>query len=322
MARKATSQGSQDGPIHKRPIIRHRDHLACIECRRAKVKCDRAVPCSQCTKRGAGKSCSYQKATTGFEAERERRRQAESRLEHLEHLVQQLSSGPTSEQDVATSNDSVSPVSHGDASATPQPAPGSADLVHNGATHWSAMLNDIQELRSVIGSASNGIGITETDEQRGHHENGGIDLLFGAGSSLNLEAVLATFLPTRQQTDRLVSAYFRCKAAKAPFLHQTRFQRLYISFWQNPAASPPLWVSLLFSVLHASSTSILIVGENTTTNTRDRYAVAAAQCLVIGKYHTPQPGSVEALLLFAQTKCFVSASTHRPTHSSFATCYR
>ena len=74
----------------RRAITRNRELLACTECRRRKLKCDRHTPCNSCARRGHNASCVYQRSANGLEQERERYLQAEARLEHLERLVQQL----------------------------------------------------------------------------------------------------------------------------------------------------------------------------------------------------------------------------------------
>ena len=77
-------------------ITRNRERLACSECRRRKLRCDRAVPCGACTRRGGedgGIVCSYQRFAGGLDdpgAEAERRGRMEARLDHLEHMVQSV----------------------------------------------------------------------------------------------------------------------------------------------------------------------------------------------------------------------------------------
>lgn len=292
---------------HKKAITRHRDHLSCIECRRKKLKCDRAAPCSACTRRDGGVSCSYQRATTGFEAERDRRKKAEGRLEHLEQLVQKLSkandqAGPLS-NGTESSNALTNPPCGGGSSSgngTPNGTHMDNDAVYNGGTHWSAMLEDIEELRSAISMPT--VDSESSPSTQSDKDDAAVDdaaIVFGGGPTLTFEQVLTQYLPPRQEADRLVATYLRSKAVKAPFLHPHQFQRLYQSFWIAPLTVPVLWASIMFSVFHASATSL---GASATP--WNKHAIGAAHCLAIGKHHQPRPYVVEALLLFAQTKCF------------------
>lgn len=297
---------SNGNDVKKPPITRHRAHLSCVECRRKKLKCDRAAPCSACTRRDGGVSCTYQRSTTGFEAERDRRKRAEGRLEHLEQLVQQLSKSGQ-EHDGLT--DGVRPPSTSfgmssnarpmdEGSATGITSPGAA--VYNGATHWSAMLEDIEELKSAIGVSMNGFehikhafSIPETMDADD------TAIFFGGGPTLTFEQILTECLPSRHDADRLIATYLRANAVKAPFLHRSQFQRQYLDFWASPLTAPALWVSILFSVFHAAATSLA-----PSVAPDRRYTIAAAHCLVTGKHYKPQQFAVEALVLYAQTKCF------------------
>ncbi|KAK4056115.1 hypothetical protein OIO90_002846 [Microbotryomycetes sp. JL221] len=57
--RRARQDSDQtvDEPINKKPKKSQRQTLSCTECSRRKTKCDKVVPCSQCTKRGKGHLC-------------------------------------------------------------------------------------------------------------------------------------------------------------------------------------------------------------------------------------------------------------------------
>lgn len=44
---------------------RNRGAISCAECRRLKLKCDKTVPCSSCTRRGCASICPNGSLTTG-----------------------------------------------------------------------------------------------------------------------------------------------------------------------------------------------------------------------------------------------------------------
>ncbi|KAI4209137.1 MAG: hypothetical protein LQ351_007889 [Letrouitia transgressa] len=179
------------------------------------------------------------------------------------------------------------------------------ETLHNGATHWSSMLEDIQELRAVIRDDDEiDVSGMELDSEKDDSTR----ILFGASNLLPYQQVLSLFLPPRHQVDRLVGAYFRMKSVAAPFLHTGQFRRLYQSFWDQPSVASPLWTSILFSILYIASETI---SKDSATSTGEDglsswFDTAAAYCLVNGEYFRPQRFSVEALLLYTQAKCFVS----------------
>lgn len=237
----------------------------------------------------------YERKLQGVPSEHGRRLHAEARLEHLEQLVQTLSeSRQTDHSGIASSGI----VSRGKDEI-------STDVIYNGATHWSAMLEDIEELRNVI---MEGDEIDDVDLEFSNNEDEGTVLLLGGTGYLSFQEVLSRYLPSRHDADRLVATYFRAKAVSAPFIHAAQFRRLYLLFWERPSTTSALWASILFSILHIATTTlsasfVVIDGDK---NKTDRFTIAAAHCLAVGKYHKPQRFSVEALLLYVQSKCLTS----------------
>ncbi|KAL8822584.1 MAG: hypothetical protein Q9191_006680 [Dirinaria sp. TL-2023a] len=279
---------------------RNRELLSCSECRRRKLKCDRNFPCLSCTRRRDEASCTYERAKNGLERERERRLQAEARLEHLERLVQQWAQhgdGSAAHDNTVSGQLTDQHVNQEEPSMESN-APSSDGLVFNGSTHWSAMLEDIQGLRSIIvpgeaGEPDDDICDRETDI--------GSSIILGSESPLSFQQVLNQHLPSRQEADRLTAAYFRSRGVVAPFIHASYFRRYYQEFWKDPLKAPPLWVSILFSICHIARNTLSLGQANVYAD--NRYEIASAHCLALGEYFRPKKFSVESLLLYAQAKC-------------------
>ncbi|KAF9783594.1 hypothetical protein IL306_009033 [Fusarium sp. DS 682] len=172
----------------------------------------------------------------------------------------------------------------------------------SGTTHWSAMLDDIQALRSTLDSFEDNSTYAEDVSAPQLEAGMGIGVMFGAGLSqaLSIEQVLNTHLPSRRDTDRLVSAYFRVRLYITPFIHAAQFRRQYEAFWNDPAAASPLWISILFSMLFMAANSFRTGRENEVPG--HGLTVAAAQCLALGEYFRPKPFCFEALLLYLQSR--------------------
>ncbi|KAN0090038.1 hypothetical protein V8E51_018617 [Hyaloscypha variabilis] len=295
----------------QRKITRNREFRACTSCRKSKLKCDRQLPCSACTRKNEGESCFYERKLDGSENERVRRLQAESKLEHLEQLVQQLSQPPQA----FTSPDDPGSIANRPAGLHQI----SLDAIKNGATHWSAMLEDIEDLRATMNARDD---IDGWDFDFDNNEDDGMTLLFGAGNPLSLQQILYQFLPPRNEADRLVAAYFRAKAVAAPFIHSGQFSRLYRSFWNDTTAASPLLTSIMFSIFDIASrtisTNYSVIGEHGSI----RFSAAAAHCLAAGQYYKPQKLSVEALLLYAQARCILSVDISPDMAILFGTLVR
>lgn len=278
----------------QRKITRNRELRSCTECRRRKLRCDRQLPCIPCAKGDEAASCAYENAGGPS-----RQSQAEAKLEHLENIVQQLS---TSSQTFTSSGPGLSSVN----GVPSQMNELRKDSIHKGATHWTAMLEGIEELRSVIGGQDDTSDTNPDFIEYGGDD--GISILFEVRNNLSFHDILESFLPSRPDADRLVAAYFRARAVAAPFVHATHFRRLYARFWENPYCASPLWVSILFSIFDIAARTMSMQSDANGGNKSnfDRFAIAAAHCLAIGHYYQPQRHTVDALLLFAQARCLTS----------------
>ena len=284
----------------RRKITRNRDLLACIECRRRKLKCDRHTPCTTCARRGDEAFCTYQRVANGVERERERRAQAAARLTHLEQLVQDIAqlgngSGP---HGTTIPHQPADQHANREESSTGPGALTSKRPVFIGSTHWSAMLEDIQGLKSAI---IPGEATASDDDLLEYEENIGASMILGSAVPLPLRQVLVQYLPPRQEADRLTAAYFRCRGVCAPFIHASHFRRLYQDFWRDPLGAPVLWTSILFSICHIAKNTFTLGKENIYPD--NRYMVASAHCLALGEYFRPKRFSVESLVLFVQAEC-------------------
>ncbi|KAF5566786.1 transcriptional regulatory [Fusarium napiforme] len=285
-------------------LRKHRERLACSECRQRKLKCDRESPCGSCIRRRDVASCSYEVSID----DRLRQTQAQARLEHLEHLVGLLAqqrSTTTIGVQYGTPADEL-PHDPDTAEQTIASSSSRSDQAASGATHWSAMLDDIQALRASLDPLE-GNDIDEGDTSAPPTNAGmGMDAMFGAGLSQNvsIEQVLNTYLPSRRSTDRLVSSYFRVRTYVTPYIYSVQFQRQYEAFWSDPSATWPLWISILFSMLFISANISRTGNENEMPG--HGFTGAAAQCLALGKYFRPKAFCFEALLLYL--------------HSRFITC--
>ena len=111
-------------------------------------------------------------------------------------------------------------------------------------------------------------------------------------------------LPPKSQVDRYLSTYFKSSYIVLPILHQGHFQQQYEDFWKDPLRAPPLWTSILFSLL-TTAASMNLMNQSTNLEEeqgrREEFLGAAAQCLILGNYGKPQDYILEALIIFAQT---------------------
>jgi hypothetical protein len=304
---------------------RNRQPVSCQACRRSKLKCDRQRPCEACIRRGYRDSCLYDAAKV---VPRKKRRttanhNAQERLRNLENMVMQMARAQPKDSSKATPASSVGSAGQ---SYSDSHSPNERPIMvqgNAGSTHWTAILENLHELRGAIvsGDAS---------------EDGSVDqadlfdpdtlFLFSAPRPSSLEKILEA-LPPKAQVDRYMSIYFKASYLVLPILHQGRFQQQYEEFWRDPPKAPPLWIAILFSILVTACT-VNVMNQAPTTNLeeeqarRNEFLGAAAQSLIFGNYGKPQEYVLEALILYAQTKYLAALDPSREVALLLPIIYR
>jgi hypothetical protein len=291
---------TQSGP----KVTRNRHPVSCAACRRSKLKCDRQKPCEACVRRGYRDQCFYETAKV---VPRKKRRtvgshNAQERLKNLEALVLQLAQPPA--QTAATPTSSMGSAGQPGLRESHTPSDGHITVQGNastyvGPTHWSAILENIQELKTVIVSED----VSEDGQpDQSHPFDPDTLILFSAPKPASMEKILEV-LPPRPHLDRYLSTYFKASYLVLPILHQGRFQQEYEDFWRDPLQAPPLWTSILFSILTIAS-AVNLMNQSTNMEEeqarREEFLNASAQCLVYGNYGKPQVYLLEAMILFGQ----------------------
>jgi hypothetical protein len=224
----------------------------------------------------------------------------------VKHLMQsQASSLPSNG---AISGKTIAPPEPTDDPGEADEQPRSKQVVNKryvGSTHWSAILDDIHELRLVLGSSED---VQESQEfVEPEAPVSAQEPIFGSPNGYSIQRIISQFLPPRVEVDRCLSFYFRGETFILPFVHTYHFQHQYRDFWTDIANVNPLWLSMLFSICHMAS---MIGGANFLHHSSQNglitepsvLHVAAGQCLVLGEYHRPRQFTVEALIMYAHCK--------------------
>ncbi|OHE95526.1 hypothetical protein CORC01_09116 [Colletotrichum orchidophilum] len=374
------AQSLSDG--QRRVTRRNRQPVSCLPCRARKLRCDRALPCGACARRGSEEGCKFgaaaasasttlgdagvlaasgniavsggnignalsshtrgngiRAAATSDGAPRRRggsgtgqqpRPEVHFRLRKLEDMVQDLVrrgmtaskdrdrnaaapvpvSGPTVSTGVGntvptppTDSEPRSESSNGSGDS-PAPIPIDGDDAYYGATHWTALLHHIREIKTALEP-----DLTIAPEPpEGGACSIGPDFLFGAVAPVSLPEVLYS-LPPRQDLDKLLSVYFNARFIAVPFIHVGRFQREYDAFWADPETTSWLWISILFSIV--SNATVIVRGKGNAEalglgrgklKEASAYSGRAVQCLIKGNYLAAKPYAVEATLLVAYSR--------------------
>ncbi|TVY14500.1 Fusarisetin A cluster transcription factor fsa6 [Lachnellula arida] len=268
------------------PPKRNRTQLSCTPCRHAKLKCDRVSPCSQCLKRDRPAACVFPEPT-------QRKRPVVSmrdRVRHLEGLVKgALAAAPPSENE-------------GEASG--QVLTNSDESRYVGSTHWTAILEDIEEVKDYFADAG--------DDKDPEEEVVSYTMLtFNPHSSISKEELVGR-LPEKNVVDGLVRKHFNGHSPSLHLIHKPTFQKEYKSFWAAPNDAPIIWIGLIyammalavFSSLSAKETPIEI--RDTPMETIRYYRNCCMQALLLSHYTKPGPCTIETLILYMEGEFLMS----------------
>ncbi|KAI1129126.1 hypothetical protein F5Y10DRAFT_160306 [Nemania abortiva] len=309
---------------------RNRPPVSCLLCRTRKVKCDRQQPCERCIKSGEASFCEYAPRAARKPRGAEPRAQPEVRskpeavsrpvlqvrLQKLEEMVNGLvTSGAFAEQslntpsssdhrtEADTRSDLSSPPSLSAPSVSMHAGTRTGEGNYVGNTHWASILESIHDIQGIL-DAELDVPPTPSPPPSNHNWSAECqDLIYGRGEMITHEQAVAR-LPPQNQTDHLILLYFRHRFTTAPYIHTTKFQKEYDSFWRDPTSVSLLWISCLASILWIATSIALEKGESGLSDAPrpEQLSVLAVDCLVSGDYLSAKPYSIEALLLHGFTE--------------------
>ncbi|KPI40180.1 putative transcriptional regulatory protein [Cyphellophora attinorum] len=298
-------------------IKRNRQPLSCLPCRQRKLKCSRQQPCETCAKRGDEALCVYGSKSTGQSHDGGKsdapKAKAQDRLRQLEQLVMSMvdSSGQKSDPSSALTPESAS---SGDVQGVLSRDASGDTSKYVGSTHWAAILENIQDLKTTLS-----VDDSPEESQANHTEPPNLadrDCLFGYSQPMALPQILAQYLPSRQQADRLMSVYFNAQYMTMPHTHTYQFQKQYEKFWENPSEVSPHWLSVLFSIccigarLMEVARSTAASPNNEEAGVFKQYLNASGYCIRLGGFE-PARWVLESLSLYCQCRLLQSTDPSR-----------
>ncbi|KAJ5587535.1 uncharacterized protein N7459_003300 [Penicillium hispanicum] len=317
----------------KPPAKRNRIQLSCTQCRQAKLKCDRERPCSQCIKKGRASICIFKPPV----ARKRPTTSMQNRLEHLESLVKgAMASLPSNGHDGSASNsltfspDSASQLQaptdirgtsvetpiyaeDGVSNASGQVILGPNETTYVGATHWAAMLDDIEQVKTYFNEVEGEASLPDESVRSG------LSLFFDPESLTTKEDLLAA-LPERPIVNRLIYRYFNSNSPALHVIHKPTFQNNYRKFWSDPHGSPISWLALIYSIMGLAIFAALGAGEEnadlrgTPIEMIRTYRGCCAQCLVLSNNAQPGPYTLEAFLIYIEVAVAVRLALRMGLH--------
>ncbi|KAG7057713.1 fungal specific transcription factor domain-containing protein [Colletotrichum scovillei] len=326
---------------------RSRVLLSCGPCRASKLKCDRSEPCGQCLKKSRPEGCVYapkpekQKPAKGMAA----------RLKRLEGMVRTMmdegggvaGAGPGGPQTTGAAADAVEE-EKGVAQPGGQLVQGGRASTYVGATHFMAILEDIEDMKSYFEEP-------ETDYDESPEPSDEIEapdlMLFSRNMPRSREDLLK-LLPEQKIVDRLIMRYFSSRSPSQPRLsrssphgfacidkaadivHRPTFEKQYAHFWTDPSGTDLHWLALLFMVMslgvfYSTFMAPHELSVDSPQPPMDRFKLfraAAACCLVWGRYTHPTIATIPPFILYVEAEFIISRAAQMNCYVLSSVCLR
>ncbi|WQF79669.1 hypothetical protein CDEST_04683 [Colletotrichum destructivum] len=309
------------GPSTAAAAKRSRILLSCGPCRASKLKCDRSEPCGQCLKKSRPEGCVYApkpekaKPVKGMAA----------RLKRLEGMVRtMMDEGAVAAAEPQDSSVGIADV--GVAQPGGQFVQGERASTYVGATHFMAVLEDIEDMKSYFEEPE----FVEDESSEPSDELESPDLLlFSTNAPRNREDMLR-LIPERRVADRLVMRYFSSQSPSQHIIHRPTFTKQYARFWADPHGTPSHWFAQLFMMMSLGIFySTFMAPHELPTDSplppMDRFKLfrsAAAWCLVWGRYTQPSMATIPPFMLYVEAEFIVSRAAQTNGYVLSSVCLR
>ncbi|KAK7456191.1 hypothetical protein CaCOL14_004232 [Colletotrichum acutatum] len=327
---------------------RSRVLLSCGPCRASKLKCDRSEPCGQCLKKSRPNGCVYapkpekQKPAKGMAA----------RLKRLEGMVRtMMDEGGGGVAGVGPQIAAADAVVEEKGVAQPggQLVQGGKASTYVGATHFMAILEDIEDMKSYFEEPE--ADYDESPEPSDEIEAPDL-MLFSRNMPRSREDLLK-LLPEQKIVDRLIMRYFSsrspsqrktprlascgshphgfvCIDKAADIVHRPTFEKQYARFWTDQSGTDLHWLALLFMVMslgvfYSTFMAPHELSVDSPQPPMDRFKLfraAAAYCLVWGRYTHPTITTIPPFILYVEAEFIISRAAQMNCYVLSSVCLR
>ncbi|EXF77191.1 fungal specific transcription factor domain-containing protein [Colletotrichum fioriniae PJ7] len=302
---------------------RSRVLLSCGPCRASKLKCDRSEPCGQCLKKSRPEGCVYapkpekQKPAKGMAA----------RLKRLEGMVRtMMDEGGGGPQTAGGAADAVEEAK-GVAQPGGQLVQGGRASTYVGATHFMAILEDIEDMKSYF-EEPEADDYDESPEPSDEIEAPDL-MLFSRNMPRSREDLLK-LLPEQKIVDRLIMRYFSSRSPSQHIVHRPTFEKQYARFWTDPSGTDLHWLALLFMVMslgvfYSTFMAPHELSVDSPQPPMDRFKLfraAAACCLVWGRYTRPTIATIPPFILYVEAEFIISRAAQMNCYVLSSVCLR
>ncbi|KAK0664446.1 fungal-specific transcription factor domain-containing protein [Cercophora samala] len=337
--------------------------LSCAPCRTSKQKCDRQQPCKNCLKKAREDLCVYAPKPEKLRPERS----MAARLKRLESMVRGMMHTDTNPNTrrggggvpipVLTSSSSGAAAAAGqyttdehddeDEDPDPEERAGPAPIgqvvlgksgkgttaTYVGATHFMAMLEDIEDLKSYFdddGEADAGEAGLGPDAGFGSPDAHSPGLLLLSHTVPTCKQDLIDMLPPQPVVERLIQRYFDAASPTHHCVHQPTFVNECAVFWQDPNKASLQWLALLFVIIAQGTSFSMFTAPQELASDSDvppmerfrGYRAAALWALVAGKFSSPGSSTIQPFLLYIESEFLINRNCQMTCYLLISVCVR
>ncbi|KAH8897212.1 hypothetical protein GQ53DRAFT_679854 [Thozetella sp. PMI_491] len=308
---------SSSGPSPRTAPTQKRARLlySCVSCRNSKLKCDRLQPCGKCIKKGRPDGCKYTPQPSRPKATMLSVRL--KRLEGIEREMMDEGGGGVATAPPGARSGGKPTQSHG------QVVKGGRVTTYVGATHFMAMLDDIEGLKDYFDEEDTAQESYDTGLQ------GPNSVLLNMNGRMSRDDILDV-LPAQHIMDRLVHRFFLAGSPAMHIVHRPTFLRQYTQFCKDPDSASLEWIALLLIILalaifFSTFNAPHELQSDSDVPPMDRYRQlrAAAGCaLVASNYTNPSPMTIQPLILYVEAEFLVNRASQLQCYLLSSVCIR
>jgi hypothetical protein len=177
------------------------------------------------------------------------------------------------------------------------------DATFIGATHWAAILQDIEDVKEYFEELDEGPNEELLDTFN--------SIAFNYQHSATKQE-LVNALPSKPILDGLVTAFFNSNSPLLSLLHKAKFEKEYRNFCLDPMNTPTSYIGLIYAIM--ASASFAIFGakvqhpdiRGSPIDMMHSYRGSCVQALILSKYVKPGPHTMETLFLHIEGEFMLS----------------
>lgn len=194
-----------------------------------------------------------------------------------------------------------------------------------GATHFMAMLDDIEDLKAYFDAPEEAGDEDQSPESSGafSSETQSPEMVLLGRAMPRTRQDLLDMIPARTVLDRLIMVFFGINTPSSHTVHRPTFARQYRDFWADPDTAPLEWLALLLLLLcatvhyssFASPQELQPLGADrpdAALRLLRQYRAGAGWALVASKYTSPNLVTLQAFLMYVEAEFML------PNHSKMS----